>query len=139
MCEMCDMMMILGQFENSDSTLEFRTSSTNTVSSHFNVVATQNMTTFSMHVLQKYQCVFRSGVCIFLFFFHVFWDKFYCYDYCSCIVHEQQPQSLTCETIFSQSVHIVYCLRTHKFYFSATFSLKMGPTVLFTHLKIILL
>ena len=61
MCEMCDMMMILGQFsasnmrfsyaignlavENSDSTLEFRTSSTNTISSHFNVVATQNMTT----------------------------------------------------------------------------------------------
>ena len=33
----------------------------------------------------------------------------------------------------------VYCSRTHKFHFSATFSLKMGPTVLFTHLKIILL
>ena len=28
---------------------------------------------------------------------------------------------------------------THKHHFSATFSLKMGPTVLFTHLKIILL
>ena len=27
----------------------------------------------------------------------------------------------------------------HKFHFSAIFSLKMGPTVLFTHLKIILL
>ena len=33
----------------------------------------------------------------------------------------------------------VHCLRTHKFHFSATFSLKMGPTVLFTHLKINLL
>ena len=29
--------------------------------------------------------------------------------------------------------------RTHKHHFSATFSLKMGLTVLFTHLKIILL
>ena len=29
--------------------------------------------------------------------------------------------------------------RTHKLHFSVTFSLKMGPTVLFTHLKIILL
>ena len=36
-------------------------------------------------------------------------------------------------------MHIMYCLRTHKFHFSVTFSLKMGPTVLFTHLKIILL
>ena len=34
---------------------------------------------------------------------------------------------------------LVHCLWTHKFHFSATFSLKMGPTILFTHLKIILL
>ena len=40
---------------------------------------------------------------------------------------------------FNQSVHIVYCSQIHKFHFSATFSLKMGPTILFTHLKIILL
>ena len=33
----------------------------------------------------------------------------------------------------------VYCLRTNKFHFSVTFSLKMDLTVLFTHLKIILL
>ena len=33
----------------------------------------------------------------------------------------------------------MYCLWTHKFHFSAIFSLKMGPTVLFTYLKIILL
>ena len=33
----------------------------------------------------------------------------------------------------------VHCLRTHKFHFSETFSLKMGPTALFTHLKINLL
>ena len=33
----------------------------------------------------------------------------------------------------------VHCSWTHKHHFSVTFSLKMGPTVLFTHLKIILL
>ena len=39
-------------------------------------------------------------------------------------------------TMNSASVH---CSWTHKFHFSATFSLKIGLTVLFTHLKIILL
>ena len=37
------------------------------------------------------------------------------------------------------TVHGVHYSRTHKFYFLANFLLKMGPTVLFTHLKIILL
>ena len=74
---------------------------------------------------------------LFFFFFHAFWDKIYCYGYCSCTVHEQLSQSLTCQTIFSQSVHTVHCSRTHKFH--STFSLKMGLTVLFTHLKVILL
>ena len=78
-------------------------------------------------------------ICICVFFFHVFWDKFYYYGYCLCTVHEQQPQSLTCQTIFSQSVHTVHYSRTHKFYFSTIFSLKISPTVLFTYLKIILL
>ena len=41
--------------------------------------------------------------------------------------------------LFPLFQHKFYRLRTHKFHFSATFSLKMGPTVLFTHLKIILL
>ena len=40
---------------------------------------------------------------------------------------------------FLCTVYGVHCSRTHKFYFLATFLLKMGPTVLFTHLKIILL
>ena len=75
-------------------------------------------------------CVFSS------FFFHAFQG---CYGYCSCTVYEQQPQSLTCQTIFSQSVHTVHCSWTHKFHFSTTFSLKMGLTILFTYLKIILL
>ena len=40
---------------------------------------------------------------------------------------------------FSVNSTYVYCSRTHKFYFLSIFSLKMGPTALFTHLKIILL
>ena len=41
--------------------------------------------------------------------------------------------------LFSVNSVSVYCSQTHKFHFSVTFSLKMGPTALFTHLKIILL
>ena len=40
---------------------------------------------------------------------------------------------------FMWTVHGVHCLRIYKFYFLATFSLKMGHTILFTYLKIILL
>ena len=47
-----------------------------------------------------------------------------------------QPQYLTKSFVNSASVH---CSWTHKFHFLATFSLKMGHTTLFTHLKIILL
>ena len=47
-----------------------------------------------------------------------------------------QPHYLTKSTV---NCVLVHCSRTHKFHFSTTFSLKMGPTVLFTHLKIILL
>ena len=38
--------------------------------------------------------------------------------------------------LFAWTVH---CLQTHKNHFSTTFSLKMGLTILFTYLKIILL
>ena len=41
--------------------------------------------------------------------------------------------------LFPPFRHKFYCLWTHKFYFSTTFSLKMGSTVQFIHLKIILL
>ena len=47
-----------------------------------------------------------------------------------------QPQLLTNSPVNSARM---YCSRTHKFHFLATFSLKMGPTILFTYLKIILL
>ena len=41
--------------------------------------------------------------------------------------------------LFMWTMHGVHCLQTYKFYFLATFSLKMGLTILFTYLKIILL
>ena len=41
--------------------------------------------------------------------------------------------------LFLWTVHGVHCSWIHKFQFSATFSLKMGPKILFLHLKIILL
>ena len=47
-----------------------------------------------------------------------------------------QPQLLTKSFVNSARMHYS---RTHKLHFSVTFSLKMGPTVLFTYLKIILL
>ena len=47
-----------------------------------------------------------------------------------------QPQYLT--KSFVNRVFVYYSW-THKFHFSVTFSLKMGPTILFTYLKIILL
>ena len=47
-----------------------------------------------------------------------------------------QPTLVEFSTVNSAFVH---CSGIYKFYFSATFSLKIGPTILFTHLKIILL
>ena len=38
----------------------------------------------------------------------------------------------------SMNSTFMHCSRTHKFHFLSIFSLKIGPTVLFTHLKIIL-
>ena len=72
-----------------------------------------------------------AGV-FFFFFVHAFVRL-------TATIHEQQPQNLTFLTLFSQSMHTVHCSRIHKFHFSVTFSLKMGSTILFTHLKIIFL
>ena len=63
-------------------------------------------------------CVFQARVFSLSFFFF------------------SQLQLLTKSSVNSASVH---CSRTHKLHFLTTFSLKMGPTALFTHLKIILL
>ena len=59
--------------------------------------------------------------------------------YCSCTIQWTVAVKFDFSIFFSQSVHIVHCSWIYKFHFSAIFSLKMGPTVLFTHLKIILL
>ena len=47
-----------------------------------------------------------------------------------------QPSLVDFSTLNSVFVH---CSQTHKFRFLVTFSLKMGLTILFIHLKIILL
>ena len=56
---------------------------------------------------------------LFFFFFFLFWS--------SRTIWPSQPW-----TVHGCTVH-----GSHKFHFSTTFSLKMGPTILFTHLKII--
>ena len=73
----------------------------------------------------------------FLFFFFSFFfsrvlEK---RGYCSCTVHWTVTVNVDFSVVDSA---LVYCSWTHKFHFSATFSLKMGLTALFTHLKIIL-
>ena len=81
----------------------------------------------------------ETRVCVsafFFFFFHVFKAKF---CYCSFTVQLLFMNSSHKVWLFPPFQHKFYCSRTHKFHFSATFSLKMGPTILFTYLKIILL
>ena len=70
--------------------------------------------------------------------YFIFWvfTRFRECDYYSCTVSWTIVAKVDFSTMNSA---LVYCLRTHKFHFSTTFSLKMSPTVLFTHLKIILL
>ena len=72
-----------------------------------------------------------------LFLFFLFFLGMRLWDCGYCLMNSNRKVWLF--YFFSQLVHIVYCLWTHKFHFSATFSLKIGTTVLFTHLKIILL
>ena len=84
--------------------------------------------------------VMRFALCVLLLFFFLFFFSFLhafqgtsgTVEYCSVLFG---PFFLTFLSI-SGSVH---CSRTHKFHFLSIFSLNMGPTVLFTHLKIILL
>ena len=76
-------------------------------------------------------------LCFFIFFFSRVFERFECCGYCSCTVQWTVAANFDFSNFFDQSQHIVYYSQTHKFHFSATFSLKMGPTILFTHLKII--
>ena len=75
---------------------------------------------------------------VFVLFFFFFWFSRVLEEcgYCSYTIHWTVAANVDFSTMNSASVHY---LQTHKFHFSATFSLKMSPTVLFTHLKIILL
>ena len=91
------------------------------------------------------RCVFglafaalRFSFYVFSFFFFFFFSRFFpphkrlLFMYCTWTV------AATFDQFYVNSA-FVHCLRTHKFHFLSIFSLKMGPTVLFTHLKIILL
>ena len=78
----------------------------------------------------------RFSFSFFFFFSKRFLDLWLLFMHCS--INSNRKFWLF-KLFFSQLVHIMYCSQTHKFYFSTTFSLKIGLTVLFTHLKIILL
>ena len=77
-----------------------------------------------------------SPVCVSRFFFFFFFQRFgktwLLFMYCS------MNSNSKC-WLFCRKQCIMYCSWSHKFHFLATFSLKMGHTILFTHLKIILL
>ena len=73
----------------------------------------------------SFQCVFVLSFCVYVLRFLRFSFFFF---FLAALV-----DFLSVNSVF------VHCSWTHKLHFSATFSLKMGPTILFTHLKIILL
>ena len=70
--------------------------------------------------------------CVFIFIFFLFSRVLEYCGYCS------MNSNRKCWLSAVNSVHMHYS-RTHKFHFLSIFSLKMGFTALFTHLKIILL
>ena len=72
-------------------------------------------------------------VLFFFFFFHAFQRVMQLL-----FMHCSLNNSRKC-WLFHDKQWSMYCSRSHKLYFSKTFSLKMSPTILFTHLKIILL
>ena len=81
----------------------------------------------------RFEPMFAFCIFVLFFFFSRILVK---HNYCSCTVHCTVTANIDFSAVNSASV---YCSWIHKFHFSATFSLKMGPTALFTHLKIILL
>ena len=83
----------------------------------------------------RFEPTFWTHVCVLRFFFffsHVLEKR----GYYSCTVYWTVTANVD---FFAVNNASVYCLWTHKFHFSATFLLKIGPIALFTHLKIILL
>ena len=79
----------------------------------------------------------RFSFCVFLFFFSFFLHAFSPHLQLL-FMYGTWTVAATFDQFFVNSTS-VHCLRTHKFHFLSIFSLKMGPTALFTHLKIILL
>ena len=84
---------------------------------------------------------FGVCVCVFDFFFFLLEAREHSCQWVPCIVHGTHTTSNVHKLALLWHCQWVPCTvhETHKSYFSATFSLKMGPTALFTHLKIILL
>ena len=79
----------------------------------------------------------RFSFYVFSFFFFFFFSRVFFPQ--AAIVHVRYMNSnRNFDQFFVNSIS-VHCLQTHKFHFLSIFSLKMGPTALFTHLKIILL
>ena len=70
-----------------------------------------------------------------LFGFKLLWRLHFCSSVFSSLFLVQ-PTFVDFSTVNNASMH---SSRTHKFYFLATFLLKMSPMILFTYLKIILL
>ena len=71
----------------------------------------------------------------FFFFFHTYQANFFTVYLLLQLLFINSSSKVW---LFPHFLHKFHCLWTHKFHFSTTFSLKMGPTVLFTHLKTIL-
>ena len=79
----------------------------------------------------------EAAFSFFSFFFFFFFSRVF--GGLRLLFNEQCMNSSHKCWLFPVNSASVHCLWTHKFHFSATFSLKMGLTALFTHLKIILL
>ena len=92
----------------------------------------------SVSMYPRYFCVLRfaSFFSFFLFFFFfLFYMRFR-------LSGDKQTVEYCLALFFFTFLSIsgsVHCSWTHKFHFLSIFSLKMGPTALFIHLKIILL
>ena len=82
-------------------------------------------------------CVSVSAFSFFFFFFFFFFHAFSPHLWLL-FMYGTWTVAATFDQ-FSMNNISVYCSRTHKFHFLSIFSLKMSPTALFTHLKIILL
>ena len=77
----------------------------------------------------------RFSFCVFLLFF--FFSRVF-FPLAVTVYVRYMNSNRNFLPVFMNSIS-VHCLRSHKFHFLSIFSLKMGLTVLFIHLEIILL